>query len=96
MKNLTAPCGLDCSKCGAYIAKQTNDDDVRKKTAEQWSKEHSVNIEPKDINCDGCLAENGQFGYCNVCEIRLCSLNKQIKDCKTCKDYKCEKFSVFG
>ena len=94
MINLTAPCGLDCSKCGAFIAKQNNDDELRKETAIKWSKEHNVEIDPKKINCDGCLSLTGEhFGYCNVCEIRLCAIEKNINVCNKCKEYKCEKIT---
>ena len=90
MDSLIAPCGLDCSKCGAFIAKQNNDDEIRKETAVEWSKKHNVEIDPKNINCDGCLSKTGEhFGYCNVCKIRLCAIANDLEDCKKCSEYKC-------
>ena len=35
---MIAYCGLDCSKCGAFLATQANDDALRAKTSEEWSK----------------------------------------------------------
>jgi hypothetical protein len=90
MSDLMAPCGLDCSKCGAYIARKNNDDALRKSTAEEWSKIHNVEIKPEEVNCDGCLTDSEcKIGHCNVCEIRNCSFEKALTDCNQCSEYKC-------
>ena len=51
---MIAYCGLNCSKCEAYIATQENDDQKREETAQIWSKLYMVEINPDQINCDGC------------------------------------------
>ena len=37
MKQLIACCGLDCENCTARIASVNNDDELREKTAKEWS-----------------------------------------------------------
>lgn len=96
MNEMIAYCGLDCHKCGAFLATRDNDDEKRKKVAEFWSKEFGKEIKPQDINCDGCLTENGNlFGYCKVCEIRKCAKEKAVENCAYCNDYLCDKLKAF-
>ncbi|HUW21784.1 MAG TPA: DUF3795 domain-containing protein [Candidatus Bathyarchaeia archaeon] len=92
-----AMCGLDCSACAAFIATQTDDDKLRKKTAEDWTKRYRTDnrnrppVNPKDINCKGCLSNGPIYLYCHQCKIRKCGFAKNIKSCKQCQLYKCEK-----
>jgi len=96
MDKMIAFCGLICTECPAFIATQKDDDRERKKVAELWSKEFNEDIKPGDINCDGCLSEDGRvFGYCNVCEIRSCALERSVKNCAYCDDYACERLVKF-
>jgi hypothetical protein len=95
-KKYIAMCGLDCASCAAFIATKNNDDDLRKKTAEEWTTRYAVKnkppVKPEDINCFGCLSENKLiYKNCLICEIRKCGLGKGIKNCKKCEDYKCDK-----
>lgn len=92
MNGIIALCGLDCTACPAFIARQNNDDELRKKTAEDWSKAFGAEITPEQINCVGCLATEGvQISYCGECEIRKCGLEKKVENCAYCDDYICEK-----
>lgn len=96
MDNIIAFCGINCSECPAFIATQKNDDNERKKVAELWNKEFKANLEPKDINCLGCLIDSEQvFNYCTVCEIRKCGKGKKVKNCAHCVDYPCELLNKF-
>lgn len=97
MDKMIAFCGLTCTECLAFIATQKNDDEERRKVAKVWSKEFNSNIKPEDINCDGCLTEEGGrvFNYCKVCEIRKCGQEKEVKNCAYCDDYACEKLTKF-
>ena len=83
-------CGLECESCPALIAKQTNDDKLRQKTAQKWSSLEFL-INPEDINCDGCHSEGILLKDCNICSVRLCGLAKEIKSCAECPDYQCDK-----
>ena len=91
-----AMCGLDCSSCSAFIATKNNDDELRKKTAKEWTKKYIGRNEPplklEDISCLGCLSRVGPvYLNCLKCKIRKCGFDKGIKNCKECKDYKCNK-----
>ncbi len=97
MDKIIAFCGLTCTECPAFIATQKDDDEERKKVAEMWSKEFNEEVKPEDINCDGCLTEEGGrvFNYCKTCEIRKCGQEKEVKNCAYCDDYACEKLTKF-
>ena len=56
MKKMIAYCGLDCEKCEAYLAAVNDDQALRVKTAELWSKLNHASITPEQINCLGCRA----------------------------------------
>ena len=89
-------CGIICAKCDAFIATHKNDGELRKKTAEMWSKEYHSDIKPEDINCNGCLSDGkAVFNYCNICEIRKCASAKNVANCAHCSEYACEKLSKF-
>ena len=95
-KKHIAMCGLDCSKCDAFIATQNNDDKLRKKTAKEWTERYRKGkrgrppVKPEDINCKSCLSDGPIYLYCRQCKIRKCGLGKGLKNCKECKDYKCD------
>ena len=50
MKKIIACCGIICSECPAYIAFKNDDDELRAKTAKQWSEEIKADIKPENIN----------------------------------------------
>ena len=93
---MIAYCGLDCAKCGAFIATAQDDDAMRAKVADEWSKAYGVQIPPETINCTGCLSDGVKFNYCeNVCEIRKCGDGRKVGTCADCADYACEKLNEF-
>ena len=96
MSGTTAFCGIDCSNCEALVATRENDDNKRKAVAEKWSKAFGQEIKAQEINCDGCVTMDGRhINYCNICEIRKCGAEKNVKNCAFCDDYKCEKLKKF-
>jgi hypothetical protein len=92
MDTMVAYCGIECSKCPAFIAKKENNEELRKKTAEEWSKQFNHKFTPESVNCDGCLSTDGQLiEYCAVCELRKCGIEKKVENCAYCDDYICER-----
>jgi len=63
MKEMIACCGLVCTECPAYIATRNGDDELRKKTAADWSKFYGHEIKPEDITCEGCQSESGKTAW---------------------------------
>lgn len=88
-------CGLDCSVCEAFIATKNNDDKLREKTAKEWTKRYRSDkpdrqpVKPEDINCLGCLSQGPIYLYCRQCKVRNCGLEKGVKNCKECREYRC-------
>lgn len=94
MKNKSiAYCGLNCEKCEAYIATKNNDNDLRIKVAEKWSKLNGIEILPEQINCEGCRMDGVKTVFCDrLCEIRQCGLKSGLSHCGKCsKLLNCEK-----
>ena len=91
MDKMIAYCGLTCTECPAFLATQKDDDNERKKIAEQWSKEFDSEIKPEDINCDGCMSTSDRhIGHWDECEIRKCAQERNVKNCAYCDDYICD------
>ncbi len=43
---MIAYCGLDCSKCDAYIATAENSEPKRQTTAQKWAQMYKTDIKP--------------------------------------------------
>lgn len=86
-EKLRAACGLDCKQCPAYIARETNDDELRAKTAVEWSVTFGANFLPEQINCVGCMGDGVHGGYCFACPVRACVISKAIPHCNACADF---------
>ena len=91
---MIAYCGLDCTKCGAFIATANNDDVMRAKVAEEWSKAYNVDINPEYINCTGCRSTGVKVHYCeSMCEVRKCASARSLDTCAQCRNIPCNALS---
>lgn len=90
---MIAPCGLDCTKCDAYIATVSDDNALREKTAKLWAEANNAPITPEMINCTGCRSEGVKTPFCDyMCEIRKCAAQKGQAFCSPCAGMEsCEK-----
>ncbi len=89
-EELISFCGINCLECPAYIAKRTDDMELREKTAQAWSGPE-FSVKPEQINCDGCITHGKElFVHCNSCNVRICGLEKGVKNCAYCNDFSCE------
>jgi len=99
MTKITSRCGLDCDVCPAHIVTIKNDDSLRQKTADDWNKKYNaagrIPITKDDINCLGCLSlTDSVYKHCKECGVRICAIEKGIKNCGECAEYKaCQKIS---
>ena len=96
MKELIACCGLDCEECQARMATINNDDKLRKKVAEEWSRLNGVLITQEMINCLGCRVDGPKTPFCEkLCPIRQCVINKGLDTCGDCFELdSCEKIEM--
>lgn len=96
MNRLIAYCGLDCSKCEARKATINNDDNLRIKVAEEWSKLNQVTITKEMINCEGCRMNGLKTPFCDkLCPIRMCASQKNVETCGDClKINTCDKIKM--
>ena len=84
---MIAYCGLDCSKCDAYIATTEDSKAKREETAQKWSKMYRFEITPEKINCDGCQSNGAKFFHCENCDIRQCCISMAVDHCAACENY---------
>jgi hypothetical protein len=85
--NYLAYCGLDCETCEARLATVHNDDALRKKVAEEWSKLNGVTITPEMIHCTGCRVAGAKTVFCDsLCPIRQCAIGKHVGTCGGCAE----------
>ena len=96
MKEYIAYCGLDCETCDARIATVKNDNGLRGKVAEEWSRLNGVTITPDMINCTGCRIGGVKTPYCaSLCPIRRCAVEKELETCAGCSEMdRCEKLGA--
>lgn len=96
MNRYIAFCGLDCAACEAREATVNDDDALRAKVAEEWSRMNGVEITPEMINCEGCRVDGAKTVYCDaLCPIRQCALEKGCETCGSCGEMDgCEKLSM--
>jgi len=97
MITLIAPCGLDCAQCEAYKLTQANDTPGLEALVTRWKVEFNApDMTVKDVTCDGCLAASGRLGgYCFMCEVRKCAVERGFSTCAECGEYACEKLTGF-
>jgi hypothetical protein len=92
---MIAYCGLNCSKCDAYLATIENSDSIRSQVAQKWSEMYQHEIQPEQINCDGCKSNGPHFFHCHNCEIRQCCTSRNIDNCAACNEYICDTLAQF-
>jgi hypothetical protein len=91
MSAIIAFCGLDCSECEAYIVTQANDEPGKQKLLEKWRVEYqSPDMEISAVTCDGCHSTVRLGGYCHLCSVRKCGLERGFATCAECPDYTCK------
>ncbi len=95
MSKIIAFCGLDCSKCDAFMATQAEDPERMEQIAERWTRELKTQFTIQDVLCDGCRSSRIS-GWCQrICVIRPCAEKRGVETCASCSDYQCEKLEKF-
>ena len=96
MNTFIAYCGLNCETCEARLATVNNDEALRLKVAELWSKLNGVEITPDMIYCTGCRIDGVKTPYCGtICPIRKCAMQRKVETCGSCDEMEtCEKLAM--
>lgn len=95
MGKIIACCGLNCSECPLYVAHQTNDYHLMEEIAEALYKLYGLSVKPSETHCTGCTEAEGVYYGCARCPRRQCSIEKNVKSCKSCEEYPCELYEHF-
>ena len=95
ISEMTAYCGIDCSKCKALKASQANDSEEKKRIAKYWSDQGETKFASVDVDCHGCKS-NLISGFCRkLCTIRPCAIERNVETCAHCDDYLCDKLKEY-
>lgn len=92
-----AYCGLMCGGCPARLATQADDQEALERVAVEWREMLNMpDLAIDSLWCDGCTNDGRLAGYCAMCDIRACNLERGFASCAECADYGCEKLdSIF-
>ncbi|MDY7079349.1 MAG: DUF3795 domain-containing protein [Chloroflexota bacterium] len=93
MKDIFAPCGINCGHCPSYRDNLLTNDD-RQRCSDGWYKYHGFRLSPaKLVCCDGCpvpVEENPVRYFKRGCNVRKCAVFNGIESCARCSAYLCE------
>lgn len=84
IRELTAPCGLDCFNCALYTARE--DEGLRRAIAQR------LGVSEDKAQCPGCRAEGGTIsavGMTQPCNVFRCITEKGLELCSDCDDFPC-------
>ncbi|MBN1182572.1 MAG: DUF3795 domain-containing protein [Bacteroidales bacterium] len=96
-EHLAAVCGTYCGACPAYIAKHSDEEQIKMRLQKRFSsgpmKASKTIPDPgwmDGILCDGCLS-GGQIAlHCQSCAMKFCAADKQnVTHCSDCKELPC-------
>ena len=92
--SLAAACGTFCGACPAYLAKHSEEEQIRQKRISPEPAEARKGIPPSDwmkgLRCDGCCSGGQLAGHCQSCHIRLHAIEKQKgARCTSCGELPC-------
>jgi hypothetical protein len=99
--HLAAACGTFCGACPAYLAKHSEDEQIKMKLQKRSSSgpaKAMKGIPPSNwmdgLLCDGCLSGGMLAAHCKTCNIRLHAASKQ-KDsrCTDCAELPCHRIT---
>jgi len=64
-------CDRICNDCEIFKITQANDDQKRVVMAAAFSEMFDQSFKPEDINCDGCIVQDGRlYKFAQKCSVR--------------------------
>jgi hypothetical protein len=96
-EHLAAVCGTYCGACPAYIAKHSEDKQIKMKLQKGFSSAPKKALKTipdpswmDGILCDGCLSGGEIAFHCQNCSMKVCAANKQnVTRCSDCEELPC-------
>jgi hypothetical protein len=93
LREMTAPCGLDCFNCCHYLA---NDNEELRKQIQEGIFTAGYKLSAEEAVCKGCRRESGLIPVRRIhglepCKVFKCVSSKDIESCADCSDFPCDK-----
>lgn len=83
-------CGINCEECEAFVATKKNDNRLKEKVADHWSRIYGTTIRDEDIHCQGCKSIGKKGKYCEMmCKVKPCCIKKGFETCAQCESFVC-------
>lgn len=89
MRSILTRCGYRCDLCLAYKPNVDKEPLNQQKLSDGWFTYFGFRIDPPNIICDGCMAENPKLIDQN-CPVRACVIEKGLESCASCDQYVCD------
>jgi hypothetical protein len=91
---MLSACGIDCSKCDIF--KASTNVEIAKKISVWFRDYRHVDINYKDIRCDGCKG-SADYHWSSDCWILNCCIHKKhLEDCSDCNEFACLKLKEWS
>lgn len=92
LREMTAPCGLDCFNCPFYLA---NENEELRKQIQAGTFSGGYTLSEEEAVCKGCRRENGLIPIrltheLGLCKVYRCISSKDIESCADCSDFPCD------
>jgi len=82
-----AYCCINCDKCSLYKATLDNDDQAKKKIAEEWGDAKKPDFELEQFYCYGCKDKRSRGIPGRECTVRDCAVKKGFATCAQCSGF---------
>ena len=85
IKQLTAPCGMDCFNCPVY------EKNITLETKKRMSQR--LGIGENEISCHGCRNQNGYKNLVKECRVLNCVKDMKVEFCSECLKFPCDAYN---
>jgi len=95
-EHLVSVCGTYCGACPMYINNQPGNEQKRREMFERYAG-RPMEMDLKNLVCDGCLSGGNIASHCKNCKMRLCAADKlDGARCSDCPDFPCSLMTDFS
>ena len=90
MEPILTRCGYRCDLCLAYKPNVEQNPSNQQMLSDGWFLYFGFRIEPDQISCDGCMADQPILIDQN-CPVRPCVIERGLVNCSSCNEYGCDR-----